>query len=342
MFESIVGYQLFIVLSLVGCRIFFPNALGLLALFWTALSLINLFWFPLLVLQLVVVWVAHGMLARGSAYNSLVKPDVPEGSPPDASPSTTPSKDSKPASVILTARPSTASMFNLILRSSDVIGVAVGVSSVAEIREARGITDLTHFTRAENLRSIVADGLLSVADMERKKQIFLRNDAQRLDGHFDAISLSVSFPNYRMLFKYRQEQSTSDWVVLLLDPALLDTVDCKFCALNASDHRIRSRSRADLAGPDAFSAMFATRDGQYRNDSLRDCDPTDPQAEALVFGHIAPRFIKRVVFQNLFARDCYADVTYGIPTEVEPAYFMPRDVALTRERFRGPTPRIRA
>ncbi|WP_235019443.1 DarT ssDNA thymidine ADP-ribosyltransferase family protein [Tabrizicola flagellatus] len=211
---------------------------------------------------------------------------------------------------------------------------------VADVVKSRGISELLHFTKADNLKSILAEGLLPVEALLRKNRRYQRNDLLRLDNRLDAVSLSVSFPNYRMFWKYRMESVNSDWVVLILDPALLIEHVCAYCRLNAADHRIRCLSDESLAGVAAFEAMFAVAEDKVRPSVLRECDPTDSQAEILVFGEIAPSFIRSVVFQTDRVRDCYADVTQGIMCEVEPAYFLPREVALQKERFRGRPSRL--
>jgi len=55
----------------------------------------------------------------------------------------------------------------------------------------------------------------------------------------------------------------------------------------------------------AFKGMFAEIDGvASRSDqSLKPCDPTDVQAEVLIYGVIEPKYIKGVVFPDLKTRD---------------------------------------
>lgn len=62
MFESVLGYQVFIIATLVCVRLFRPDFLVTACIGWTLFSLFNLFWPPLIVLQLVVVWVTGAIL----------------------------------------------------------------------------------------------------------------------------------------------------------------------------------------------------------------------------------------------------------------------------------------
>ena len=67
-----------------------------------------------------------------------------------------------------------------------------------------GIPHLVHFTRCENLSSILQNGLHSVISCRKNGIHAAQNDRIRLDGRPEGISVSVTLPNYRMFYKYRQ------------------------------------------------------------------------------------------------------------------------------------------
>lgn len=100
-------------------------------------------------------------------------------------------------------------------------------SQIQQFCVERDITLLCHFTRIENLHSILQQGLLGRNLLETRRQQFLFNDHDRVDGHKEAICLSISFPNYQMFYSIReekketQEANDSQWVVLLLDAKVL-------------------------------------------------------------------------------------------------------------------------
>lgn len=159
---------------------------------------------------------------------------------------------------------------------------------------------LAHFTRARNLASIMERGLCSVAkawDTGIEPHV---NDVLRLDGRPEAISLSIAFPNYKMFYSYRQTSPADDWVVLLIDPAVLWEKNCGFCQRNAADHRIRDLPLPDIMNAGAFRGMFDTVEGvaTRQEQRLMQFDPTDPQAEVLVFQTIEPGFIKGIAFDD--------------------------------------------
>ncbi|EBT4616979.1 DUF4433 domain-containing protein, partial [Salmonella enterica] len=85
---------------------------------------------------------------------------------------------------------------------------------------------LVHFTQATNLPSIMEHGLISVTDANVLNINPAINDELRLDGHRDAISLSIAFPNYRMFYRYRRDNPQVEWAVLGIDPSVIWRNDC--------------------------------------------------------------------------------------------------------------------
>lgn len=168
-------------------------------------------------------------------------------------------------------------------------------AAIRGIAQARAIPHLVHFTRAANLPGVLQHGLLSRRQAAKQGVVVPFNDALRLDGRSDRISLSVAFPNCKMFYKYRTLDPKVDWVVLLLSPDILWAEDCLFCAHNAADARMIGRSATVLAATEAFEAFFST---EGRADVLKSCDPTDVQAEVMVASRIAPRWIEAVAFET--------------------------------------------
>lgn len=128
--------------------------------------------------------------------------------------------------------------------------------SIEGIVESRGIEYLIHFTQADNLASIVRQGLLSVEEAKRRGVNVRTNDANRYDGYLNAISVSVSFPNAQMFYKLRKLHPEIDWVLLLIDPAVLFEKRCGFCRFNAADKRTPKRNEGALMGARQFEQMF--------------------------------------------------------------------------------------
>jgi len=167
---------------------------------------------------------------------------------------------------------------------------------------------LLHFTRVTNLPSIVAKGLYPIARAHEIGAAPDINDQLRLDGHRNAISVSIAFPNSQMFYKYRKDCEDVDWVVLVLHPAALWTKDCAFCLHNAADARISGLPLASLKTPQALTEMFDEVEGHTSREEqkLKVFDPTDVQAEVLVFDVIEPQYILGAVFEKAAVRDAYA------------------------------------
>lgn len=178
---------------------------------------------------------------------------------------------------------------------------------IQEYSQAIKIPFLVHFTRASNLPSILEHGLYPMGRIAEIEVTPAINDELRLDGHLDGLSLSIAFPNFRMFYKLRKDNPDVEWVVLAVDPSVLWLKDCAFCRHNAADAKIIYEPLEELKKPEALVGMFEAIDGeQSREDQkLKSYDPTDGQAEVLVFDVIEPNLIGAAVFENTATRDAY-------------------------------------
>lgn len=171
---------------------------------------------------------------------------------------------------------------------------------IKSIAWSRRIPFLVHFTRAVNLPTIMTHGICSI---ERSKEIGLSpsvNDEFRMDGYLNAASFSISFPNSRMFYKYRMLNPSEEWVVLIIRPQVLWDKKNAFCSFNAADTRVKKRVLSELSLPSAFEQMFEERDeGDSRvSQGLMAFEPTDVQAEVLVFECVEPHLITEIIFDN--------------------------------------------
>ena len=182
---------------------------------------------------------------------------------------------------------------------------------IEKIIQDRGIKKLYHFTQAKNLNSIFERGILSRNTIYSLRIDAAVNDSERWDRHTDAISVSISGPNYQMLYvlkkgkQNRGETCPGDTFVLLeLDPSLLYELDCAFYPTNAASNRVRHASKTEFQGAQALENMFADGvpcpAGRYSRAkwNLDSCETSDPQAEVLVFETIPARYIKCVLFET--------------------------------------------
>jgi hypothetical protein len=163
--------------------------------------------------------------------------------------------------------------------------------------QQRGVTHLVHFTKAQNVPSILRYGLLSRDELAAREITHAINDPHRFDYVTGAICLSVSFPNYRMFYRLRQEHPTDDWVVLRLRPDLVACKRCAFSYANAATRSIAHSRIAERMTLEALEGMFADHEGMPPRATLDipDSYPTNPQAEILVLDAIEPNFITDVI-----------------------------------------------
>ena len=184
-------------------------------------------------------------------------------------------------------------------------------SQIRQICTERSITTLFHFTCIKKLQNILHEGLLDHQSLLKKYgQQFVPNDRKRLDGHKEAICLSIGFPNYLLFSKFSRSNYNSlpdysQWVVLLLKADLLWELDCAFCQENAASNAVRHISWKEKKKPDALESIFIeehrdTKGTVYQRHSPRIPQhyPTHPQAEVLVRDRIGPEYIKEVHFYD--------------------------------------------
>lgn len=164
----------------------------------------------------------------------------------------------------------------------------------------REIKHALHFTKINNLSNILQYGLIPRADLNSCNIAYHHNDEMRVDYCENASCLSISFPNYKMFYSYRMNDPSQEWIVLSLSPRLLWEKDCAFCYSNAASAEISGIPLDDRKKPEAFLKMFNEFE-EYPNRSelrIKDCCPTNPQAEVLVFNVIEFDYFQGIFFQD--------------------------------------------
>lgn len=156
----------------------------------------------------------------------------------------------------------------------------------------RQIPYLVHFTPLYNLPSILQNGLQSrnrLADCD-----YIGTDESRADGWLDWISLSISFPNYRMFYKKRN-LNTLNWIVLIIKKEVLWELECKYILTNASSNEIKLFEDSKWSCVEAFENMFSYKEDRI---NIPEFYTTDPQAEVMVHDEIPRRYIEMIVVKN--------------------------------------------
>lgn len=203
-----------------------------------------------------------------------------------------------------------------------------GTVSIQDIVSQRNIHYLLHFTRLENLQSIVQHGLLPRGACAERGIVPVVNDAYRLD-YTDAVCLSISFPNYKMFFGQREELRKTDpsvqWAVVAVAPRVMWEKSCAFCRENAANANVTNIPLEQRMGDTAFSMMFSDYNDKTRQVlGIPDTVPTHPQAEVLVFEPIGPEYILGAAFNTAALKDEWNAKGLGKQFLYIPNLFKPR------------------
>jgi hypothetical protein len=201
-------------------------------------------------------------------------------------------------------------------------------SARRRVVEARGLTELVHFTWVENLPSILRSGILPRATLEGLANRPRFVDAARHDRRKYCSCLSITLPNYRMLSKMHKGRTVAKrlWAVLVISPEVLVTHRCGFYQRNAALHEYEGERTEYRSTANHLEAMFADEvAGRLRAHlNLRPNLTTDPEAEVLVVGPISPRYIERVLVCDEHALETVQMQDLPCETAVCPALFARR------------------
>lgn len=195
-----------------------------------------------------------------------------------------------------------------------------------EVVKKRGIKWVWHFTKLDNVDSILEHGLLTRRNLENEGYEFEYNDEYRLDGQRGSICCSIGHPNYKMFYSLRMQDPDPEWAVIAIDARILWEKDCLFCHTNAASTEVTSIPVDRRRGEDAFEKMFEEVDGKPSRKVLRIDEkcPTDPQAEVLVLDDIEPDYILGVATKSIRARDELLDMWEGYQIKYVRALFNSR------------------
>jgi hypothetical protein len=176
--------------------------------------------------------------------------------------------------------------------------------------EKREIKWLVHFTRSENIESILKYGLIPRKKLEYDKIPFVYTDESRWDNH-KGICLSITTPNTEMLQKKIQCGYKFTLLLFNANELLLDGsfILPHFYYTNSASEEIRHNKRfneidGSYSSVEAFKFMFKERlDVQLsfrkrikqRTINHAKNDTTDIQAEVVIKKTIPPKYIKKII-----------------------------------------------
>jgi hypothetical protein len=189
------------------------------------------------------------------------------------------------------------------------VAVATTQLAIQSVVERREIKFLIHFTPVQNIPSILKYGILPRAVLQAQNISAMCPDGMRLDQCLDRISLSISFPNYRMLYSKSMAPNAPAFCICKISPRVLWERHCLFSSRNAALSGQRHIAANEDWTASALEAMFvepdlSIRGAKSRKDRLLpDSFPTNPQAEVLVAGSIPEEWIDTIVVSPSMPRD---------------------------------------
>lgn len=191
---------------------------------------------------------------------------------------------------------------------------------IVQYLKNRGIMSLIHFTRVENVKSIMENGICSVNSCNKREILPFKTDDNRYDKLLDFISFSIGYPNYKMMYT-KEKQYNHKFVILIIDVDVLNLIpkDCMiFSYCNAAKGGYHNAK-----GLTGVRSLFY--DEQLRKDlCLSDFLTTDPQAEILINETIESKYIKKIHTNDI---EVYGDILKYVDSnivELNNKYFKPR------------------
>lgn len=171
----------------------------------------------------------------------------------------------------------------------------------AYLNKVRNVFYFVHFTQTRNLEGILQHGLCGRDFLDEWGLEYFPTDSQRLDSKENSISLSISFPNYKMFYmKRNQMEPDEDWVILGIPVTRIADGNCYYCSHNAASNVVRSQEPTELQGVEAVKKLFAEEYNGVKRADLRipEFQTTNPQAEVLCFDRIFPTDIRKIYFNH--------------------------------------------
>lgn len=157
--------------------------------------------------------------------------------------------------------------------------------------QQREISSLLHFTALENVPSICRYGLIPRELLQEEPIMMYLNaqfsDAFRYENKKEYNCLSVSFPNYKMFNRKKQDNPNRHWAVIEFDVDVITQLWAEFCPTNAA------RRVPIYSGVKGLKWQFLADDVRAELE-LADELTTDPQAEVLCDSVIDPRHIRSI------------------------------------------------
>lgn len=195
-------------------------------------------------------------------------------------------------------------MYNIYLPATAVSPTDEQRRDLRTFLKKRRITYLTHFTRIENVRSILRYGILPRSVVRGNKALSSAklSDHGLPDAWARLVPFNLSLPDYK-LFTEIEGTDLSKCVVLLIDAKVLCDYPFYFFP-DHSENFIHNAPFPNMVLTEGlsikeFKALFNDLDDVKRNAlDLESFYPTSPRTELLSFFPIPPSYIAQICFTS--------------------------------------------
>ena len=176
------------------------------------------------------------------------------------------------------------------------------LARIINFLESRKVNHLLHFTEVSNLKSILNIGLTNREFLTENKIDFKKSDEIRLDYLERTVSLSIAYPNKKMLDFKKTYGNSSNYIVLEVSLNILYENDSNYVFMPGNAARTDLKNDAmrfpeKYVGLTGLSRMFPPK--RYRNNrNIMASIPLDIQAEIMFFNDIKPEKIQRIHFEK--------------------------------------------
>lgn len=195
------------------------------------------------------------------------------------------------------------------------------MATIQEFAAERGIKALFHFTRIENLDSILRHGLLTRSQCVEQNCRAVFNDAYRIDAT-DAVCASISFPNYKLFWPFRCDTRGAEWVVIVLHASVMWESSSAFCTANAASAAVTAKPLEERTGLAALKLMFEDFGTTARADlGIPNHYTTNPQAEVLLLEGAPRKYIGGVVVPTQAIKAKLEAAFPGLQLKLNGGYF---------------------
>lgn len=182
-------------------------------------------------------------------------------------------------------------------------------SQIKDFLGSRGITQLFHFTRVQNLDSIIKIGL---RPRDLLRGIYhLVSDRERIDQNYWGVSLSIGCPNAFMLRNKVKYSPTQDYIVLQYSAKILLEINFLAFPGNAASNLVMNYYRDNpfnLGGVKGLQRMFLAEEHRAAQ-GLDSFETTDVQAEVMFTNPIPwNEYITGIILHDYYSKDAISSV----------------------------------